>query len=139
MTHRLPTAGDGVKPAATDLPQIPDGALFITTRETAGLLRMSPETVLRWHRSGKLPGGRRLSSNVLRFDRGEVEAWLETGGSLDEAETTAGVRLVSRSADGHDPARLRGLPATGRNVTGATVHTNPVAALLRKEARGHRL
>ncbi len=41
-----------------------------------------------------------------------------------------------RSADGANPARLRGLPAIGRNVTGATVHTDPVKALLAKEARG---
>ena len=64
------------------------------------------------------------------------EIILETGCSVDEAETRAGVRLLSRSADGHDPARLRGLPAIGRNVTGAKPDTNPVAALLRKEARG---
>jgi predicted DNA-binding transcriptional regulator AlpA len=41
------------------------------------MLALSPETVLRWHRSGKLPGGRRLGCNVLRFDAGEIEAWLE--------------------------------------------------------------
>src|SRR5262249_1300243 len=47
--------------------------------------------------------------------------------------------LLRRSADGHDPARLRGLPAIGRNVTGATRHTDPVKALLAKEsARGWR-
>jgi hypothetical protein len=40
---------------------------------------------------------------------------------------------LTRSADGHDPARLRGLPAIGRNVSGASPGTNPVAALLRKE------
>jgi excisionase family DNA binding protein len=50
---------------------------LLTTREVAELLRVSTETALRWHRSGKLPGGRRLSSNVLRFDRAEVEAWLD--------------------------------------------------------------
>jgi excisionase family DNA binding protein len=50
---------------------------LLTTREVAELLRVSPETVLRWHRTGRLPGGRRLGSNVLRFDRGEVEAWLD--------------------------------------------------------------
>jgi excisionase family DNA binding protein len=50
---------------------------LLTTREVAELLALSPETVLRWHRSGKLPGGRRLGCNVLRFDAREVEAWLE--------------------------------------------------------------
>ena len=59
---------------------------------------------------------------------------LETGGS--EKDARASLRLVSRSADGHDPARLRGLPAIGRNVSGEIPGTNPLAALLRKEARG---
>ena len=50
---------------------------LLRTRDVAELLDVSSETVLRWHRSGKLPGGRRLGSNVLRFDRDELEAWLE--------------------------------------------------------------
>jgi excisionase family DNA binding protein len=49
---------------------------LLRTRDVAEILDVSCETVLRWHRSGKLPGGRRLSSNVLRFDRDEVQAWL---------------------------------------------------------------
>ena len=57
---------------------------------------------------------------------------LETG---DEPDTTNG-KPLTRSADGHDPARLRGLPAIGRNVSGARVDADPVKALLRKEARG---
>jgi len=50
---------------------------LLRTRDVAELVEVSCETVLRWHRSGKLPGGRRLGANVLRFDRGEVEAWLD--------------------------------------------------------------
>ena len=50
---------------------------LLTTREVAERLAVSPDTVLRWHRSGKLPGSRRLGCNVLRFDASEVEAWLE--------------------------------------------------------------
>jgi excisionase family DNA binding protein len=50
---------------------------LLRTRDVAELLDVSCETVLRWHRSRKLPGGRRLGSNVLRFDRDEVETWLE--------------------------------------------------------------
>jgi hypothetical protein len=57
------------------------------------------------------------------------------GGELPDANEKGSLPL-RRSADGHDPARLRGLPAIGRNVSGATVHTDPVKALLRKEARG---
>ena len=68
-----------------------------------------------------------------------TEIILETGCSSDEAEAKVrGPRLLSRSADGHDPARLRGLPAIGRNVSGARVDTDPVRALLAKEARGER-
>ena len=48
---------------------------LLTTRQVAEMLALSPETVLRWHRSGKLPGGRRLGCNVLRFDASK--AWLE--------------------------------------------------------------
>ena len=41
-------------------------------------LSVSTETVLRWHRAGKLPGGFRLNGpNVLRFDAAELEDWLE--------------------------------------------------------------
>jgi predicted DNA-binding transcriptional regulator AlpA len=39
-------------------------------------LGLSTETVLRRYRSGDLPGFR-LASNVLRFDEGELSAWLE--------------------------------------------------------------
>jgi excisionase family DNA binding protein len=49
---------------------------LLRTRDVAELLDVSCETVLRWHRNGKLPGGRRLGSNVLRFDRVELDAWL---------------------------------------------------------------
>jgi len=49
---------------------------LLTTRAVAEMLAVSPETILRWHRSGKLPGGRRLSRNLLRFDRDELEEWL---------------------------------------------------------------
>jgi excisionase family DNA binding protein len=50
---------------------------LLRTRDVAELLDVSCETVLRWHRSGKLPGGYRLASNVLRFAEPELEAWLE--------------------------------------------------------------
>ena len=53
---------------------------------------------------------------------------LESG----EAPDGNGSMPLRRSADGHDPARLRGLPAIGRNVSGARVDTDPVRALLAK-------
>jgi excisionase family DNA binding protein len=69
---------------------------LLTTREVAELLRVSTETALRWHRTGKLPGGRRLGSNVLRFDRGEIEAWLEG--------TRPSATLVSVASGSYDRA-----------------------------------
>ena len=47
-----------------------------TTREVAEYLHVSPETVLRWNRAGKLRGFP-IASNALRFDPDEVRAWLE--------------------------------------------------------------
>jgi excisionase family DNA binding protein len=50
---------------------------LLRARDIAELFDVSVETVLRWHRSGKLPGGYRLASTVLRFRESELEAWLE--------------------------------------------------------------
>jgi excisionase family DNA binding protein len=57
---------------------------LLRTVEVAERLGVSTETVLRWYRSGKLPGGRRLASNVLRFEADELEAWI--GGKAPGAE-----------------------------------------------------
>jgi hypothetical protein len=69
-----------------------------------------------------------LQMDALRL---RIEA---EGGPTDET-LTDGLRLLRRSADGADPARLHGLPAIGRNVTGAKTETDPVRALLVKERR----
>lgn len=50
---------------------------LLTAREVAGHLGVATETVLRWHRSGRLPGGYRLATGVLRFDPDEIDRWLE--------------------------------------------------------------
>jgi excisionase family DNA binding protein len=49
---------------------------LLTARDVAELVGLSTETILRRYRAGEIPGFR-LASNVLRFDRAEVEAWLE--------------------------------------------------------------
>jgi len=54
---------------------------LLTTRELAGLLGLSCESVLRRYRRGEIPGGIRLASNVLRFRESEIDRWLT---SLEE-------------------------------------------------------
>jgi hypothetical protein len=86
-----------------------------------------------WDVPQRLP---RFHSRTLQRleDEAKLRKILDEVGELDE-EQQAAVRLYRRSADGHEPARLRGLPAIGRNVSGATQHTDPVRALLAKEGR----
>lgn len=88
-----------------------------------------------------------MPQRLPRFDRAQeriedaqkiAKLILETGGLPDEADGNGKTsrKVLRSSADGHNPQRLRGLPAIGRNVSGATVHTDPVKALLEKERRG---
>jgi excisionase family DNA binding protein len=49
---------------------------LLTAAELADRLRVKPETVLGWHRSGRIPSIR-LSHKVLRFNLGEVVAALK--------------------------------------------------------------
>ena len=52
-----------------------------------------------------------------------------------EVESEPGTAL-RRSADGHNRDRRRGLPVVSRGVGGASPGTEPLSALLAKEARG---
>ena len=52
-------------------------ASLMTTRQVAERLGVAPATVLRRWRNGDLPGFR-IDVNVLRFDAGEIDAWLAT-------------------------------------------------------------
>jgi excisionase family DNA binding protein len=60
---------------------IPSDAL-LTAAELAARLGVKPETILRWHRGGKIPA-RRLSHKVLRFNLAHVVAALESRQSLE--------------------------------------------------------
>ena len=55
---------------------------------------------------------------------------LETGCSYEEA----GGKLVN-GADGHNWQRMRGLPIVARGVRGTAPGTDPLGALLAKEAK----
>lgn len=64
---------------------------LMTTAEVAELMRCSPETVLRWHKQKRLPGGARMPGGALRFRRNVLEEWLQAGG---------------QDADGRDDAAM---------------------------------
>jgi excisionase family DNA binding protein len=55
---------------------------LLTAARLAARLGVKPETVLRWHRDGKIPA-RKLSHKVLRFDLAEVVAALEASQRLE--------------------------------------------------------
>lgn len=88
------------------------------------MLSIVPELLPRFHRMQQRKDDERRITQII-LETGEVPP--ETNG-----------KPLSRSADGHDPARLRGLPAIGRNVAGAIRDTDPVGALLRSESRRRR-
>jgi excisionase family DNA binding protein len=55
---------------------------LLTAREVAGLLGVSPETVLRWTRRGELPAVR-LPGGAIRYREEELEVWLGARGTTD--------------------------------------------------------
>jgi predicted DNA-binding transcriptional regulator AlpA len=68
---------------------------LLTTRKVADFLGLSTESVLRRWRRGDIPGGIRLTSNVLRFRESANEEWLaglEMVASVGSAPHTAGRR-----------------------------------------------
>ncbi len=83
-----------------------------------------------------------MHQRLPRFDSAQAEAaWrnklarilLEAG----EDDSPKGAKPGS-DVGGGDPARLRGLPAIGRNVAGAIPGTDPLRALIAKENRNGR-
>jgi excisionase family DNA binding protein len=62
---------------------------LLRARDVAERLDVSTETVLRWHRSGKLPGYR-LATNVLRFREGDLARWLGEAREAPSVEEEVG-------------------------------------------------
>jgi excisionase family DNA binding protein len=60
---------------------------LLTARQLAGVLGVSPATVLDWFEDGRLPGFR-LSSRAVRFRESEVVAWLEERRATQNAART---------------------------------------------------
>ncbi len=67
-------------------------------------------------------------------DERKIGEILREGGEVESEPGTA----LRRSADGHNHDRRRGLPVVSRGVGGASPGTDPLGALLAKEARGKR-
>ena len=57
---------------------LPDTAL-IDSLELANHLGVSQKTVKRWSRNGVMPKGRRVGPRLLKWNRNEIETWLEEG------------------------------------------------------------
>jgi excisionase family DNA binding protein len=67
---------------------------LLTAREVADRFGLTVETILRWHRAGKLPGYRladgRGGRGPVRFDEDVCDAWLDarkTGATHREGES----------------------------------------------------
>lgn len=60
-------------PAYPRLPSTP----YLTLYEVAAILHISPHTLRHWRMAGKGPIPIKLEGRMLRFDRAEVERWLE--------------------------------------------------------------
>ena len=60
-------------------------ARLLTTREAAERLGVTPETVLRWIGHARAALGRRLPSRAIRYHEDELEAWLESGATGEDA------------------------------------------------------
>jgi excisionase family DNA binding protein len=68
--------------------RMPPGERYVTAREVADRVGLSPDTILRYYREGRIPG-RRLPGTIrpIRFVWSEVEAaW---NGLADEAAAEA--------------------------------------------------
>jgi excisionase family DNA binding protein len=64
--------GKNIKKAQVKLDQLPD---LLTVKEVAGLLRVSPLTIKRWGKRGKLPAIRINSRGDRRYKK-EAILWL---------------------------------------------------------------
>jgi excisionase family DNA binding protein len=57
---------------------------LLNAREVAERFGVTVETILRWHRRGKLPGFR-LPGGAVRFREADLDAWLDQHATADTA------------------------------------------------------
>jgi len=64
---------------ATALPSVDALPEFLTVRELAALLRVSPNSVYEAYKRGEIPGGRRVGRSI-RFHTATVLEWFRSQG-----------------------------------------------------------
>ena len=54
-------------------------SVLMDSIELARLLGVVPSTVKRWSRNGVMPKGRRVGPRLLKWDRAEIQTWIDSG------------------------------------------------------------
>ena len=54
-------------------------SVLMDSIELARLLGVVPSTVKRWSRNGVMPKGRRVGPRLLKWDRAEIQTWMDAG------------------------------------------------------------
>ena len=52
---------------------------LIDSAELAKFIGVSQNTIKRWSRNGVMPKGRRVGPRLLKWNRAEIEAWIDGG------------------------------------------------------------
>ena len=54
-------------------------SVLIDSVELALLMGVATSTVKRWSRNGDMPKGRRVGPRLLKWDRAEIQTWMDAG------------------------------------------------------------
>jgi len=85
---------------------------LLTAAQLAKWLGVSADTVLDWHEAGRVPSVRIPGSRAIRFDPGEIRAWLRNGRQRPQEPVSAPPREPSpEPAPGSWTSKRRGSAA----------------------------
>ena len=54
-------------------------SVLIDSAELALFMGVAPGTIKRWSRNGDMPKGRRVGPRLLKWDRTEIQTWMDAG------------------------------------------------------------